>query len=309
MANGKKSFVMYADYINIFRKLPKEKAGELIMHILEYVNDNNPTTDDLVIDLCFEPIKLQLKRDLQKYEISKFDKGRAGEIGNLKRWNPDLYNKFTSGEITFEQATEIAENRRCDKNIADAIKTSQMRQSATNLSQKIAVTVNDTVNVTVTDNVNDSILLEKESKTENLENEVFEVITEQENGKEKSCAQKESNADFKNSLIHYGFKPSLVDEWLLIRKKKKAINSKIAFLNFIREVEKCNKSPNEVLEIVVQKQWKGLEAQWIINSNQNFNNNGKSQKIGGIDIETLKRNHATIEQFKRKEQDSGNNDW
>lgn len=33
------------------------------------------------------------------------------------------------------------------------------------------------------------------------------------------------------------------------------------------------------------------------------------KKIGGIDIETLKRNHATIEDFKRKEQDSGNNDW
>ena len=43
-------------------------------------------------------------------------------------------------------------------------------------------------------------------------------------------------------------------------------------------------------------------------NNQN-NSNGKPQKIGGIDIETLKRNHATIEQFKRKEQDSGNNDW
>ena len=43
-------------------------------------------------------------------------------------------------------------------------------------------------------------------------------------------------------------------------------------------------------------------------NNQN-NSNGKPQKIGGIDIETLKRNHATIEEFKRKEQDSGNNDW
>ena len=43
--------------------------------------------------------------------------------------------------------------------------------------------------------------------------------------------------------------------------------------------------------------------------NNKNNSNGKPQKIGGIDIETLKRNHATIEEFKRKEQDSGNNDW
>jgi len=65
----------------------------------------------------------------------------------------------------------------------------------------------------------------------------------------------------------------------------------------------------------LQKTWsleRRLET-WAKNdskfkNNQN-NSNGKSKKIGGIDIDTLKRNHATIEEFKRKEQDSGNNDW
>ena len=48
--------------------MPKEKAGELFLHILEYVNDKNPITEDLIIQLTFEPIKQSLKRDLQKYE-------------------------------------------------------------------------------------------------------------------------------------------------------------------------------------------------------------------------------------------------
>jgi len=63
MAKDKKSFVMYCDQQSIFKMLPDEIAGRLIKHILAYVNDENPVTDDLVLQLAFEPIKMQLKRD------------------------------------------------------------------------------------------------------------------------------------------------------------------------------------------------------------------------------------------------------
>lgn len=44
-------------------------AGKLFVTILEYVNDNDPdVSDDYVLDLVFEPIRQQLKRDLEKYE-------------------------------------------------------------------------------------------------------------------------------------------------------------------------------------------------------------------------------------------------
>jgi len=118
----------------------------------------------------------------------------------------------------------------------------------------------------------ETILLEKESKGDCQVDD-----SEKQNApeKEKSSAQKENPAEFKRKLIEYGFTPQLAEEWMLIRKKKKAINSDLAFENFIKEVEKCNKDPNEVLQIVVNKQWKGLEASWIKNiSIQNFNNNG-----------------------------------
>lgn len=68
MAKDKKSFVLYCDLIHTVRKLPKEDAGELFMHILEYVNDLNPETDNALVDIAFEPIKQSLKRDLKKYE-------------------------------------------------------------------------------------------------------------------------------------------------------------------------------------------------------------------------------------------------
>ena len=68
MAENKKSFLLYCDLIHTVKELPNDKAGELFKHILSYVNDENPVTDDLIIKISFEPIKQQLKRDLQKYE-------------------------------------------------------------------------------------------------------------------------------------------------------------------------------------------------------------------------------------------------
>jgi hypothetical protein len=68
MAKDKKSFLLYADQQSVFKQLPDEIAGQLIKHIFSYVNDENPITDNLIINIAFEPIKLQLKRDLHKYE-------------------------------------------------------------------------------------------------------------------------------------------------------------------------------------------------------------------------------------------------
>lgn len=68
MAENKKSFILYSDLIHTVSKLPNEKAGELFKHILKYVNDENPETEDLILQIAFEPIKLQLKRDLAKWE-------------------------------------------------------------------------------------------------------------------------------------------------------------------------------------------------------------------------------------------------
>jgi hypothetical protein len=68
MAKEKKSFLLYADQNSVFQHLPDDIAGRLIKHIFRYVNDEQPDTEELIIKIAFEPIKMQLKRDLQKYE-------------------------------------------------------------------------------------------------------------------------------------------------------------------------------------------------------------------------------------------------
>lgn len=142
MAQQKKSFVLYCDLIHTVRQMPKEKAADLFLHILSYVNDENPITDDLIVNLTFEPIKQQLKRDLKDWEKEKELRSIAGRLGNLKRWNLQLWQNVTENKISLDDAENIAYNR----------KTSHCDDSDSKPSQTIAnVAVN--VNGTVTDTV------------------------------------------------------------------------------------------------------------------------------------------------------------
>lgn len=68
MAENKKSFLLYTDVHFTVKKLTDEQAGILFKHILSYVNDENPTMDNLLLEIAFEPIKQSLKRDLKRYE-------------------------------------------------------------------------------------------------------------------------------------------------------------------------------------------------------------------------------------------------
>ena len=67
MAENKKSFILYRDIITTVEQLTDEQAGKLFKHILRYVNDLQPTLEDVLMRVAFEPIRQQLKRDLEAY--------------------------------------------------------------------------------------------------------------------------------------------------------------------------------------------------------------------------------------------------
>ena len=92
MAKDKKSFILYVDQKDLFNKLPDEIAGKLIKHIYSYVNDENPKSDDLIVEIAFEPIKQQLKRDLKLFEEKRVKRSEAGLAGANKRWKEMPYD-------------------------------------------------------------------------------------------------------------------------------------------------------------------------------------------------------------------------
>lgn len=79
MAEGKKSFVAYSDWRDTFNELTDEDAGKLIKHIFAYVNDEDPTSDSVVVKAVFAQIKNTLKRDLQKWEKQIKQRSEAGK--------------------------------------------------------------------------------------------------------------------------------------------------------------------------------------------------------------------------------------
>ena len=65
---NKKSFYLFNDTEKVFEMLTDEEAGKLIKHLFSYVNDKESKLNDRLLEVAFEPIRLQLERDKKRYE-------------------------------------------------------------------------------------------------------------------------------------------------------------------------------------------------------------------------------------------------
>ena len=92
MAKEKNSFLLYCDIIHTIEKLSDDDAGQLLKHILRYVNDETPETDNKIVEVVFEPIKQSLKRDLVKYENIR----TKNQENARKRWNATASERMQS---------------------------------------------------------------------------------------------------------------------------------------------------------------------------------------------------------------------
>lgn len=80
---------------------------------------------------------------------------------------------------------------------------------------------------------------------------------------------------FSRELIDFGFDEMLVNDWMIVRSKKKCANTETAFNGFITQVKKSQRPINEVLRICVERSWGGFDAKWL---EKEINiNNGKKQ--------------------------------
>jgi hypothetical protein len=201
MAQDKKGFILYADLITVIEKLVlKDRenktnfAGELFYHILLYVNDENPIPIDFIVELSFESIKQQLKRDLEKYQKTKEGYSKAGkasaEARRLKKLN-----------VTQQDSTSLNDV----KNVA-TIPT---------------VIVNDTVIVNVKDNVILKIT-EKETLILKYKQKGYEwMINKLSNYKLSHGKKYKSDYGAINSWV--------VKEWLKENKKASSGTSNLVF--------------------------------------------------------------------------------
>jgi len=123
MAQNKKSFILYTDLIETVEKLPDEIAGKLLKLILQYVNDKNPVTDDLLLQIAFEPVRQQLKRDLKEWELKRKKRSDAGKKGMEHRWNSNNNDNkvITKDNNVINGITKITDNVTVNDNVNDNV--------------------------------------------------------------------------------------------------------------------------------------------------------------------------------------------
>jgi len=139
---NKKSFILYADYRETFRKLSDEQAGQLIKHIFDYVNGEQPKIKDFVLDIAFTPIKTQLERDFVKWDEIVEKRRLAGKKGGM-----------ISGETRSKKKQNEANEANAYFAKQNEAKGSKRKQNEANEADNVNDTVNDIVNDTVNDNV------------------------------------------------------------------------------------------------------------------------------------------------------------
>lgn len=140
MAKDKNSFILYSDLIHTIERLSDENAGQLFKHLMRYVNDQDPVCDNLLLEIAFEPIKHQLKRDLHKFEQTKERRSIAGKIGAEKRWQ--------------EMAND---SNRIQSHTKDSNRIQTMANNSNEWQAMAKMAVNDNDNVNVNDINNSNV--------------------------------------------------------------------------------------------------------------------------------------------------------
>lgn len=97
--------------------------------------------------------------------------------------------------------------------------------------------------------------------------------------KETISINRNKNFPFRKSLIDYGFDEPLVNDWIKVREKHKAVNTETAFKGFISEVEKSSKPKNEILKIMIEGSWRSFKAEWLEDKNKKQSNKNQESLL------------------------------
>ncbi len=106
MAKEKNSFLLYCDIIHTVEKLDDVQAGKLFKHLLKYVNDQDPTPENALVEIAFEPIKQSLKRDLIKYESIR----ERNSENAKKRWNATASDRIPKVPNNTKNADSVSDS-------------------------------------------------------------------------------------------------------------------------------------------------------------------------------------------------------
>ena len=95
---------------------------------------------------------------------------------------------------------------------------------------------------------------------------------DKEEKEDKSSSKKKDSFPFRQALIDLGVRPEIVNDWLIVRKNKRASNTETAFNRIKNEILKSGKSANDCITLAVERSWQGFMAEWMLNEISKGNN-------------------------------------
>ena len=104
---------------------------------------------------------------------------------------------------------------------------------------------------------------------EKSENQFFDYENANIPQKDFSPSQQSSRFMFKNALIGLGVKPQTADDWIKVRKAKRAAQTETAFKTVASQIklvmDEYGVSADDVVRIAVERNWQGLMARFYEN--------------------------------------------
>lgn len=84
-ATVSKSFLMYQDMESVFERLSGEESRALLLGMFRYHRGEEPQFGDRMLEILFEPLRLQMDRDREKYRRTIQARAEAGRKGGKAR--------------------------------------------------------------------------------------------------------------------------------------------------------------------------------------------------------------------------------
>lgn len=91
-------------------------------------------------------------------------------------------------------------------------------------------------------------------------------VNESKGNETKGEEIKKPKFQFKKSLLNLGVDENLVDDFLLVRKAKRAANTETVFNSLKTQIDLAKISPNEAIRLTVERSWATFKADWYANA-------------------------------------------
>lgn len=130
----KNSFVLFTEIRDVVEQLTNEQKGLLFQAILDYEGGNDPDLSEQAVRVAFIPIKQNLDRCDEKWELERQSRSEAGKKGMESRWGKKksitndntvitndntVISVITNDNKALQDITKITDNVNVNVNVND----------------------------------------------------------------------------------------------------------------------------------------------------------------------------------------------